>query len=107
MNPTLMAIARTRAAYMAQVNSMTHYGPNGATVFTLMSQAGYAFVDGGENIHFNSGFSESQSWQTAMIEYLNSSSHRATLLKPNLRRIGAAVATSPTGVRYYSIVFSD
>jgi uncharacterized protein YkwD len=107
MHPTLMAIARTRAAYMAQVNSMTHYGPNGATVFTLMSQQGYAFVDGGENIHFNSGFTESQSWQTAMTEYLNSPSHRATMLKPNLRRNGAAVSTSASGVRYYSIVFSD
>jgi uncharacterized protein YkwD len=107
MNPTLMSIARTRAQYMAQVSSMTHYGPSGATVFTMMNQQSYAYGDGAENIHFNSGFSESQSWQTAMSEYLASPSHRTAIMKPGFRRIGVAVATSASGVRYYSVVFSD
>jgi uncharacterized protein YkwD len=104
MNPTLMSIARTRAQYMAQVSSMTHYGPSGATVFTMMNQQSYAYGDGAENIHFNSGFSESQSWQTAMSEYLASPSHRTAIMKPGFRRIGVAVATSASGVRYYSVV---
>jgi len=107
MHPTLMSIARTRAQHMALVNSMTHYGPSGATVFTLMTQQGYAYVDGAENIHFNSGFSEAQSWQTAMSEYLASPSHRTAIMKPHFRRIGVAVATSASGVRYYSVVLSD
>jgi uncharacterized protein YkwD len=92
---------------MAQVNSMTHYGPGGATVFTMMSQHGHAYVDGAENIHYNSGFSEDQSWQTAMSEYLASTSHRTAIMKPHFRRIGVAVATSASGVRYYSVVLSD
>ena len=86
---------------------MTHYGPSGATVFTLMNQQGYAYSDGAENIHFNSGFSEAQSWQTAMSEYLASPSHRTAIMKGHFRRIGVAVATSASGVRYYSVVLSD
>jgi uncharacterized protein YkwD len=106
-NPTLMTIARQRARYMADNSSLTHYGPNGATVFTLMNAAGYSYTDGAENIHYNFGFSTTESWQKAMTEYLASPSHRAAIMKPGFKRIGIGVATNSAGTTYYSIVFSD
>ena len=103
----LMAIARERAANMASLQQMTHYNPNGSTVFDMMAAYGYPYVNGSENIHFNWGYSAQQSVQVAVESWIASPSHYASIVNPNLGRIGIGIATAANGTVYYSVVFSD
>jgi uncharacterized protein YkwD len=102
-----MAIARERAQNMASSGVLSHTNPDGTNVFGMMDAAGYAYTTGGENIHFNFGYSDQESPDVAMDEWLNSPPHRATILNPNLRRIGIGAARASDGTVYYSVVFSD
>jgi uncharacterized protein YkwD len=106
-NSTLMSIARERAQNMASTGALSHTNPDGTNVFSMMNAAGYAYTTGGENIHYNFGYSEQQSPDVAMDEWMNSPPHRATILSPNHRRIGIGVVTASDGTVYYSVVFSD
>jgi uncharacterized protein YkwD len=106
-NSTLMSIARQRAQNMASTGVLSHTNPDGSNVFGMMNAAGYAYTTGGENIHYNFGYSEQQSPEVAMDEWMNSPPHRATILSPNHVRIGIGVVTASDGTVYYSVVFSD
>jgi uncharacterized protein YkwD len=104
---TLMAIARERAQIMASLGQMTHYNADGSTVFGMMAVRGYSYVTGSENIHFNWGYSSHQSVHGAVEAWINSPSHYASMVNPNLGRIGIGIAQAADGTFYYSVVFSD
>jgi uncharacterized protein YkwD len=106
LDPTLEAIARTRAQVMADNHLFSHYNPNGDNVYDMLDDAGYPWQDATENIHWND-FAASQADSIAMSEYMASAAHRANILKPGFNRVGVGVATSAAGVHYYSVVFSD
>jgi uncharacterized protein YkwD len=106
LDPTLEAVARTRAQVMADNHLFSHYNPDGDNVYNMLDAAGYPWRDATENIHFND-FSASQADSIAMSEYMASAAHRANILKPGFHRIGVGVASSAAGVHYYSVVFSD
>jgi uncharacterized protein YkwD len=106
LDATLMAIARQRAGSMAQTGVFSHYGPDGATVYDLLDGANYPWDDATENIHYND-VAESSSVSFAMGEFQKSAPHRANIVKPGYGRIGIGIVTSPFGVHYISIVFSD
>lgn len=107
IDSTLESIARQRAQNMAQSGSFSHYNSDGTTVFDMMNADGYRYTDGAENIHFNYGYSDSDSVQVAMDSFMNSSPHRANILKASLRRIGIGIAHASDGKIYYSVVFSN
>jgi uncharacterized protein YkwD len=106
-NATLVAIARERAETMASTGNLSHTNLDGTNVFDMMDAYGYAYVTGSENIHYNYGYSDQQSVKVAMNEWINSAPHHASIVNPNLGRIGIGVATASNGYVYYSVVFSD
>jgi uncharacterized protein YkwD len=106
IDPTLHTIARSRAQIMADNNLFSHYAPNGDTIYDMFDDAGYDWDDATENIHFNDvPLSQAEAW--AMNEYMASAPHRASILKSGFHRVGIGVATSASGVHYYSVVLSD
>ena len=106
-DPTLMAIARQRAQTMASSGQFSHTNPDGTNVFDMMNARGYVYVTGAENIHYNYGYSDQESRQVAMQSWQNSPPHYASMVNPNLGRIGIGIATGANGHVYYSVVFSD
>jgi uncharacterized protein YkwD len=106
-NSTLMAIARERAETMAASGSLSHTNPDGTNVFDMMTERGYAYGTGGENIHYNYGYPEEESAKVAMTEWLNSPPHRAAIVNPQHVNIGVGVVKAANGRIYYSVVFSD
>ena len=92
---------------MASLDSMTHYNPDGSTVFDMMSDSGYAYTDGAENIAFNAGYSGSQSVDVVMDQWIESPSHHENIINGHLTNVGFGMATSASGKTYYSAVFSD
>jgi uncharacterized protein YkwD len=107
LSDTLMEIARERAAAMASMQSMTHYNPDGSTVFDMMYERDYDYVTGSENIHYNYGYSDQQSVRVAVEGWIDSPDHYASMINPALGRIGIGIATGANGRTYYSVVFSD
>jgi uncharacterized protein YkwD len=105
LDPTLMEIARQRARIMAENDLFSHYGPDGKTVFDLLDEADYAWDDATENIHYNNVASGFVSF--AMSEFDKSPPHHANIIKPGFHHIGIGVETTPAGVHYISVVFTD
>jgi uncharacterized protein YkwD len=105
LDPTLMEIARERAHIMAENNLFSHYGPDGKTVFDLLDDAGYARGEATENIHYNNVASGFVSF--AMSEFDKSPPHHANIVKPGFHRVGIGVETTPAGVHYISVVFTN
>jgi uncharacterized protein YkwD len=106
LNADLMEIARERARTMAESGVFSHYAPNGDTVYDLLEEAGYPWDDATENIHYND-VAESGAVSFAMNEYQRSAAHRANIVKPGFHRAGIGFVTSPFGVHYIVVVFTD
>jgi uncharacterized protein YkwD len=107
IDDTLMAIARARAETMASMGAMTHYNPDGSTVFDMMAAMGYPYATGSENIHYNWGYHERQSVHVAVEGWINSPGHFASMVDPYLGSIGIGIAQTADGTFFYSVVFSD
>jgi uncharacterized protein YkwD len=110
LDPTLTAVARQRAYDMASNGYFSHYAPGDnsgrATVFRLLAGAGVTYTIAGENIARNN-MADSISVSTAMNAFMNSAGHRSTLLDSRYHRVGVGAAVSPTGMKYYAVVFAS
>jgi uncharacterized protein YkwD len=104
LNPTLMSIARSRAQTMADTGLFSHYNPNGDTVYNLLDDANYPWVDATENIHYNN---VNGAVSFAMREFNRSPPHRANIVNPDFHRVGIGFVTTASGYHYISVVFSD
>lgn len=105
LDATLSTAAQTRAQDMATRGYFSHTGPNGSTAFTVLTELGYRYKLGAENIAMTT-YPESQAAGWAMNSWLASSAHRANIMNPGLLRIGIGVAVS--GDTYYFVtIFSD
>jgi uncharacterized protein YkwD len=107
LNGTLNQIAQERAESMASQDRMTHHNADGSTVFEMMSDSGYGYTDGAENIAYNAGYSDSESVEAVMDQWIESPSHYENITKAHLTKVGFGMATSASGKVYYSAVFSD
>lgn len=98
----LVEAARIHARQMAEHQRMDHT-INAAPYPTLLSRlqaVGYAYSNAAENVAWNS-----QSAQSVVAGWMNSAGHRANILNPNLREMGAAMARSARGEPYWIQVF--
>lgn len=98
----LVEAARIHARQMAEHQRMDHT-INAAPYPTLLSRlqaVSYSYSSAAENVAWNS-----QSAQIAVTGWMNSAGHRANILNPNLREIGAAMARSAKGEPYWIQVF--
>jgi len=101
-NQKLMDAARIQAQQMAQYQVADHT-ISGAPYPTLLSRlqaVGYVYSKAAENVAWNQ-----RDAQSVLNSWMTSSSHRANILDPNLKEIGAALARSSKGEPYWIQVF--
>jgi len=85
----LTALARTHAQDMARRQSMDHAG-----FYAIRARRGVA----GEHVAYGAA-----SMNGAMQQWINSSAHRANMLRPDFTRYGIASAVSASGTRFWAL----
>lgn len=101
-NGKLMEAARIQAQQMAQYQRADHT-INGAEYPTLQSRlqaVSYVYSNAAENVAWNQRDAAS-----VVNTWMNSSGHRANILDPTLRDVGAGMARSSRGEPYWIQVF--
>jgi uncharacterized protein YkwD len=86
MNHLLVMAARVHSADMACRNYFNHYGIDGSSPFDRMKATGYQMSYAGENIYAGPG--ENNTPAVAVRLWMNSSTHRNTILNPNYTEAG-------------------
>ena len=90
VNATLTSLAKTHATDMAHRQSMDH-----ANFFEVRAKRGAA----GENVMYGC-----PDMNCAVQAWINSSPHRANMLRPDFTRYGLGSAVSAAGQRYWALV---
>ena len=85
---------------MAENNYFSHTGLDGSSAGTRITRAGYTWRSYGENIAY--GYSTAE---RVMEGWMNSSGHRANILKNNFTDIGVGYASDSRGRIYAVQVF--
>lgn len=85
-NTELDASAQAKAQDMLAHNYWAHYGPDGASPWQFMSQAGYQYRHAGENLAMDFVTEDA-----VMTGWMNSPEHRANILNTDYQDIGIAV----------------
>src|SRR5436190_1779641 len=101
-NQKLMDAARIQAQQMAQYQQADHT-ISGATYPTLQSRlqaVGYSYSSAAENVAWNQ-----RDAQSVVNGWMTSAAHRANILDPYLKEIGAAMVRSSKGEPYWIQVF--
>ena len=82
----LMQAAMDKAKDMFEKGYWDHYGPNGETPWQFIKGEGYEYKIAGENLA--KGYTDAKKMNQA---WLNSTTHRENILKPEFSEIGVAV----------------
>lgn len=90
MNLELSIAAQQHAADLARRDDISHYGADGSTPVTRVAATGYDAVETGENVATGQRHLED-----VLAGWLESESHRATLLSRNALDIGLALVYDP------------
>lgn len=101
-NEALMRAAQMHANQMAAARTMAHEIPGAQwpTLASRLSAVGYRMRASGENI------AEGQPSPTAVVAgWMTSPGHRANIVSQNYTEMGAGMATSSTGRRFWVQVF--
>lgn len=96
----LMKLARSHSAEMAKLNQIGHEA-GGKSFSTRMSDAKYKSFLAGENIARGQN-----SPQQAVSDWMNSAGHKENIIRKEFTHIGVGIASSETGKRYWTQVFS-
>jgi uncharacterized protein YkwD len=87
----LVQAARGQSTYLAGAGKLDHAGPDGSTVLTRVSRAGYHGVMVGEDLAAGMGPAATvQAWMA-------DPAHRQNLLEPHFHVLGVAVVTGSLG----------
>jgi uncharacterized protein YkwD len=78
--------ARRHSRDMATHNFFSHFGSDGSDPDTRIKDAGYQFLETGEDCA--AGFTSAEE---AVNGWMNSAGHRETILRPTLKEIGIAI----------------
>ena len=106
-NGYLNAIARMRSEEMAQYNYFSHTSPiTGENVFDLMDRYGVPFGYAGENLAKNN-YPDSECVAVADQALWDSPSHHENIVNPHYTQVGIALVVDATGMKYFTIVFTD
>lgn len=98
-NDKVQAAAEIRAKEQVQVFS--HTRPNGSSCFTALDEVGATYSRAGENIAMG------QKTPEQVVEaWMNSAGHRANILSPNFKYIGAGYYNAG-GTSYWSQMFTS
>jgi uncharacterized protein YkwD len=106
VNGYLVAIARIRSDEMARYNYFAHQSPvTGLDAFGLMDQYGVPFAWAGENLAKNN-YPDGQAVGAADDALSNTPPHPDNNLTPNYTEMGIALTIDPTGMKYFTIIFT-
>jgi uncharacterized protein YkwD len=102
--------ARLTEAAQLHAQQMAHYQRSDHTISVAqyptmqarLEAVGYAYSRAAENVAWNQ-----RNAQEVVNTWMNSSGHRANILSPQLREIGAAMARSAKGEPYWIQVFGS
>ncbi len=86
LSPELSTAATQKAADMFTKNYWAHISPTGVSPWQFISSSGYSYIYAGENLakSFNTSEEVVKAW-------MNSSTHKANILKPEYKDIGISV----------------
>jgi hypothetical protein len=86
-NETLDAAAKMKAEDMAKNSYFAHYSPEGVSPWYWFDQAGYDYLNAGENlaVHFTESSEVVEAW-------MDSPSHRANIMSGQYQEIGVGTA---------------
>ncbi len=98
-NKTLQSAANKRAQEIVQ--TFSHTRPNGTSCFTVLDEFGISYRSAGENIAYGQKTPEA-----VMNAWMNSSGHRANILKAGFGKVGIGVY-KVNGVLYWTQVFTN
>jgi uncharacterized protein YkwD len=97
-----MDAARIQAQQMAKYQRADHTisAAQYPSLVSRLQAVGYLYSNAAENVAWNQ-----RDAQSVVNGWMNSSGHRANILDPNLKEIGAAMARSAKGEPYWIQVF--
>ena len=103
----LNAIAHLRSQEMADYNYFAHESPiTGDNVFGLMDQYGVPYGWAGENLAKNN-YADDETVGVADEALWKSPSHHANIVNANYTQVGIALVVDSSGMKYFTIVFTD
>ncbi len=106
-NGYLNAIAHLRSQEMADYNYFAHESPiTGLNVFGVMDQYGVPYGWAGENLAKNN-YSDAETVQVADEALWKSPSHHVNIVNAHYTEVGIALVVDGSGMKYFTIVFTD
>lgn len=96
----LAKLAQLKAEDMAKLGYFSHTSPTYGSAFDMMKTYGVSYKTAGENIAKGQKTAES-----VMEGWMNSSGHRANILKSDYTKIGVGYAKSAGGITYWVQIF--
>lgn len=101
-NSQLIAAAQRHSNDMANTENLSHVGSDGSQFWQRIADAGYNMNTGAQNILSLS----TDDITEAFSQWRDSPPHYANMVNPSYREIGVAVATSASGVHYFTMVLA-
>ena len=101
----LGALARERAAYMAETGEFSHTESNGTDVFDMIVDANIKWYGAGEIIAWNTAAALDYSAAFAVQGWMASPTHRAIVMSSGYNYVGFGLAISSSGRRYWAGVY--
>ncbi len=100
MNTELSKVATLKSQDMAKNNYFSHTSPTYGSPFDMMKKFGISYKTAGENIAMGQTTPEQ-----VMNGWMNSSGHRANILKASFTEIGVGIAKNSSGRLYWTQQF--
>jgi len=100
----LVGLARERSNDMMSRGYFSHTTPEGKMIFDFLDSRGIYSPYAGENLARTNAEAD-QAVQLALSGFMNSGTHRKNVLNSHYTHLGIGEATSPEGMRYFTLVF--
>lgn len=100
MSTELSKVATLKSQDMAKLNYFDHNSPTYGSPFDMMKKYGISYRTAGENIAMGQSTPEQ-----VMQGWMNSSGHRANILKASFTQIGVGIAKNSSGRLYWTQQF--
>ncbi len=101
LNAQISKVARIKCQDMINKRYFSHTSPTYGSPFRMMESFGIRFSAAGENIAYGQ-----KTPAEVMRGWMNSPGHRANILSKTYTNIGVGQATSKTGVKYWTQLFT-
>ena len=96
----LNKVAQLKAEDMAENGYFSHTSPTYGSAFDMLKAHNIKYKTAGENIAYGQ-----KTAQTVMNGWMNSSGHRANILKSSYTKLGVGYAVSKNGTPYWVEIF--